>query len=247
VSEPRAARDRVTLADIAAAAGVSVPTVSKVLNGHADVAPKTRSRVEALLADYNYAAPRRAGRSCLIDLVFADLSPWAVEIIRGAEEAATAEGCRIAVSVVSGEPDTEQWLTRLSTSQTDGVILVLTELSPAYRARLAAMHMPVVIVDPVGQPDPRIPSIGATNWAGGLMATEHLIEIGHRRIGILALLDGRTDTSSNRVELTTSLVVRASTAPPRKKAAARGGAAGRAGAGPAGTRPARRSRGVRSS
>ena len=184
-SEPRLARDRVTLADIAAAAGVSVPTVSKVLNGHADVAPKTRSRVEALLADYNYAAPRRAGRSCLIDLVFADLSPWAVEIIRGAEEAASAEGCRIAVSVVSGEPDTEQWLTRLSTSQTDGVILVLTELSPAYRARLAAMHMPVVIVDPVGQPDPRIPSIGATNWAGGLMATEHLIEIGHRRIGTI--------------------------------------------------------------
>ena len=173
------------MADIAAAAGVSVPTVSKVLNGHADVAPKTRSRVEAVLADYNYAAPRRAGRPCLIDLVFADLSPWAVEIIRGAEEAASAEGCRIAVSVVSGEPDTEHWLTRLSTSQTDGVILVLTELSPAHRARLAAMQMPVVIVDPVGQPDPRILSIGATNWAGGLMATEHLIEIGHRRIGTI--------------------------------------------------------------
>ena len=163
MSESRAARDRVTLADIAAAAGVSVPTVSKVLNGHADVAPKTRSRVEALLADYNYAAPRRAGRSCLIDLVFADLSPWAVEIIRGAEEAASAEGCRIAISVVSGEPDTEQWLTRLSTSQTDGVILVLTELSPAYRARLAAMHMPVVIVTRLPA-RPADPSIGSTNW-----------------------------------------------------------------------------------
>jgi len=185
VSESRVARDRVTLADIAMAAGVSVPTVSKVLNGHADVAAKTRSRVEALLADYNYAAPRRAGRPGLIDLVFADLSPWAVEIIRGAEEAASAEGCRIAVSVVSGEPATKEWLARLLTSQTDGVILVLTELSPAYRAQLAAMHMPVVIVDPVGQPDPRIPSIGATNWAGGLMATEHLIELGHRRIGTI--------------------------------------------------------------
>ena len=57
MSESRVARDRVTLADIAAAGGVSVPTVSKVLNGHADVAPKTRSRVEALLADYNDAAP----------------------------------------------------------------------------------------------------------------------------------------------------------------------------------------------
>src|SRR5437870_13218463 len=80
--DPKVARDRVTLADIAAAAGVSVPTVSKVLNGHADVAPKTRTRIEALLADYNYAGLRRGGRSYLIDLVFADLSPWAVEITK---------------------------------------------------------------------------------------------------------------------------------------------------------------------
>jgi len=183
--EPKAPAGRVTMADIAAAAGVSVPTVSKVLHGHADVAAKTRSKVEALLADFQYAAPRRGGRPCLIDLVFADLSPWAVEIIRGAEEAAFAEGCRIAVSVVSGESDSHEWLARLSTSRTDGVILVLTELAPAHRARLAALQVPVVIVDPVGQPDPRIPSIGATNWAGGLMATEHLIEIGHRRIGTI--------------------------------------------------------------
>ena len=183
--ESRLARDRVTLADIAEAAGVSVATVSKVRNGHADVAARTRSRIEALLVDYNYAARRHTGRPRLVDLVFADLSPWAVEIIRGAEEVASGEGCGIAVSVVSGEDATKEWLARLSTSQTDGVILVLTELSPVYRALLAAMHLPVVIVDPVGQPDPRIPSVGATNWAGGLMATEHLIEIGHRRIGTI--------------------------------------------------------------
>jgi LacI family transcriptional regulator, galactose operon repressor len=185
LSDSRSTRGRVRLADIAVAAGVSVPTVSKVLNGNAQVSAKTRARVEALLADYNYAAPRRTGQSSLIDLVFADLSPWAVEIIRGAEGAAFAEECRIAVSVVSGEADTKEWLVRLSSGQTDGVILVLTELSPAYRAQLAAMHIPVVIVDPVGQPDPKIPSIGATNWAGGLMATEHLIELGHRRIGTI--------------------------------------------------------------
>ena len=182
--ESRLARNRVTLADIAEAAGVSVATVSKVRNGRNDVAAGTRSRVEAVLAGHKYAR-RPAGRTRLIDLAFADLSPWSVEIIRGAEEAASAEGCRIAVSVVSGAAATEQWLARLSTSQIDGVILVLTELSPGYRERLAKMYLPVVIVDPVGQPDPRIPSIGATNWAGGLMATEHLIEIGHRRIGTI--------------------------------------------------------------
>jgi LacI family transcriptional regulator, galactose operon repressor len=177
-------RERVTLADIAVAAGVSVATVSKVRNGRTDVAARTRSRVEAVLADHNYGR-KPMGRSRLIDLAFADLSPWSVEIIRGAEEAATAEGCRIAVSVVSGEAATAAWLARLSSGQIDGVILVLTDLAPVYREQLAAMLLPVVIVDPVGQPDPRIPSIGATNWAGGLMATEHLIELGHRRIGTI--------------------------------------------------------------
>jgi LacI family transcriptional regulator len=190
--------DRVTLAEIAAAAGVSVPTVSKVLHGHTDIAAKTRSRVEALLADYNYSPQRRGDRVCLIDLVFADLSPWAVEIIRGAQEAAAAAGCRMAVSVLSGEPETQEWLARLSTSRTDGVILVLTELSPAYRAQLAAMELPVVIVDPVGQPDPQIPSIGAANWAGGLVATEHLIEIGHRRI---ATITGRPSLLCSQARL----------------------------------------------
>jgi LacI family transcriptional regulator len=198
MSESAVARERVRLADIAAAAGVSVPTVSKVLNGHADVAVETRSRVEALLADYNYTARRRVARPCLIDLVFADLSPWALEIIRGAEEAASAEDCRVTVSIVPGQLDTGDWLTRLSASQTDGVILVLTELPAAHRARLAAMNMPVVIVDPVGQPDPRIPTVGATNWAGGLTATEYLVEIGHRRIGTIT---GRMSLLCSRARL----------------------------------------------
>jgi DNA-binding LacI/PurR family transcriptional regulator len=178
--------ERVTLADVAAAAGVSVPTVSKVVHGRADVALETRSRVEALLAEYNYATPRRTERPGLIDLVFTELNSWwAVEIIRGAEEAAFAGGYRIVVSVLAGETASDEWLARLSASRTDGVILVLTELSPSHRARLAALHVPVVIVDPVGQPDPRIPSIGAANWVGGMTATEHLIELGHRRIGTI--------------------------------------------------------------
>ena len=177
---------KVTLAHVAAAAGVSVPTVSKVVHGRADVAAETRSRVEALLAEYNYATPRRSGRPGLIDLVFTDeLNPWAVEIISGAEKAAFAAGHRVAVSVLAGEAATDKWLARLSASRTDGVILVLTELSPAHRRQLAALHVPVVIVDPVGQPDPRIPSVGAANWAGALMAAEHLIELGHRRIGTI--------------------------------------------------------------
>src|SRR3954453_13582977 len=86
---------RVSLSAIARAAGVSVPTVSRVLNGRSDVSPRTRERVETILSDHGYR--RRTSRSRvtagLIDLVFNDLdSPWAVEIIRGVEELAHSAG-----------------------------------------------------------------------------------------------------------------------------------------------------------
>ncbi len=182
-----AAPRRVTMAVIAAAAEVSVPTVSKVLNGRADVASETRVRVESALGELGYArSPRRRAQPArLIDLVFTEFSPWAGEIIRGASEAALAARCRIAVTAVSDDADVEHWLRSLTASRTDGVILVLTELSAAHRRRLAALQIPIVIVDPVGQPDPEVLSIGAANWAGGLTATEHLLGLGHRRIGTI--------------------------------------------------------------
>ena len=99
--------------------------------------------------------------------------------------AASAAKCRMAVTAVSNDADVDNWLRSLTASRTDGVILVLTELSRAHRNRLAALQVPVVIVDPVGQPDPEVLSIGAANWAGGLTATEHLLELGHRRIGTI--------------------------------------------------------------
>jgi LacI family transcriptional regulator len=177
---------RVTLAAIAAAAGVSVPTVSKVVNGRADVAADTRLRIESLLAQHAYVLPRRAAAPAgLVDLVFTELNPWAVEIIRGAEETALRAGCRMTVSVLDGPAQADRWLNSIAETSTDGVILVLTELTAGQRERLAELRVPVVIVDPVGQPDPRIPSIGAANWAGGLAATQHLIDIGHHRIGTI--------------------------------------------------------------
>jgi LacI family transcriptional regulator len=182
-----AAPKRITMAAIAAAADVSVPTVSKVLNGRADVAAETRVRVESVLGEFGYSrSPRRRAQSAhLIDLVFTEFSAWAGEIIRGASEAALAARCRIAVTAVSSDADVDNWLRSLTASRTDGVILVLTELSPAHRNRLAALQVPVVIVDPVGQPDPEVLTIGAANWAGGMMATEHLVQLGHRRIGTI--------------------------------------------------------------
>jgi LacI family transcriptional regulator len=177
---------RIKLEEIAAAARVSTPTVSKVINGRSDVAPATRTRVESVLREHGYVRKtRRTRRVGLIDLIFHNLSPWSVDIIRGAEEAALAAKTRLAVSVTPTEADVERWLRSLDGSRTDGVILVLTELAPRHSKRLAELRTPVVLVDPVAQPDPNIPSVGAANWAGGLAATEHLIQLGHRHIGTI--------------------------------------------------------------
>jgi LacI family transcriptional regulator len=185
--EVKDAPSRVRMAEVAAAAGVSVPTVSKVVNGRMDVSPETRRRVQALLAETGYArsTPRRDKPADLIDLVFTEFSEFSTEILRGAEETATHAGVRVAVTTASSDSDRERWLNNLAASRTDGVILVLTELSAQHRKRLAALHVPIVIIDPVGQPDPAVPSIGAANWAGGMAATEHLIGLGHRRIGTI--------------------------------------------------------------
>ena len=82
---------RVTIAHIATAAGVSVPTVSKVVNGRHDVAPQTRERVERMLREHGYRRPTRENppNASLLDVVFNELeSPWAMEIIKGVEEVA---------------------------------------------------------------------------------------------------------------------------------------------------------------
>ena len=202
---PHATTDRrATMAEVAAAAGVSVPTVSKVVNGRPDVAAATRRRVEEVLRERGYSLPhaRSRDRVGLIDLVFVDLgSPWAMEILAGVEEVTHRAGTGVVVSAVHGRRRTRphrRWLETLAARRSDGVLLVLSELSPAQQAHLANLGIPVVIVDPAGAPDPAVPSVGATNWAGGVAATEHLIGLGHKRI---AVIGGPTDVLCSRARV----------------------------------------------
>ncbi|MFF5264293.1 LacI family DNA-binding transcriptional regulator [Actinomadura viridis] len=181
---------RPTLALIAAEAGVSQATVSKVLNGRTDVAPATRERVEALLRTHNYPGPggsRRARRSGLIDLVLAGLdSPWAVEILRGVEAECAEHGTGVVVSLVRDDDACPpSWQNLPALHHSDGVILVTSRMTARQRDQLERAGVGLVLVDPVNLPAADIPSVGATNWAGGLAATEHLIELGHRRVAVI--------------------------------------------------------------
>ena len=181
---------RTTLATIAAEAGVSLPTVSKVVNGRPDVAPGTRARVERLLDEHQYSrsGQRRHRRSGLVDLVFNGLdSPWAVEILRGVEEWGAVHETGVAVSSVRhGDARPASWTSALASHDTDGVILVTSELTGSQLGQLRSAGIPLVVVDPVNPPPPDLASVGATNWAGGLAATEHLLGLGHHRIAAIA-------------------------------------------------------------
>jgi LacI family transcriptional regulator len=200
---------RVTITSIAREAGVSVPTVSRVVNGRSDVSPATRERVEELLRRYGYrrrASSRREAAS-LIDLVFNDLdSPWAVEIIRGVEDVAHGALIGTVVSAIhQRSASARQWMRNLQARATDGVILVASDVQSPLHAELRRLNIPTVVIDPAGVPAHDVPTVGAANWTGGLAATEHLISLGHRRIGFIAgprqLLCSRTRLDGYRAGL----------------------------------------------
>jgi len=187
--ETDAAAERVTLASVADEAGVSLSTISKVLNGRSDVSAATRTRVEALLAERGYVRRigRADGRADLIELVFHELDPiWSMELIDGVESVAKAHGLSVVLTVSGSRhaPDPD-WIEGVMRRRPVGIVLVFSDLAPEYRDRLRSRAIPFVIVDPAGDPSPDAPSVGSANWSGGLAATRHLIELGHRRIAAI--------------------------------------------------------------
>jgi LacI family transcriptional regulator len=178
---------RITIARIAREAGVSVPTVSKVINGRSDVAPETRRRVEAAIREHGYRRTERAVQSQLIEVLFHELeSSWALEIIMGVEKVARANQLAVVLSEMQGRRTPGRgWIEGVLARRPTGVIAVFSNVSEVVRSQLRTRGIQLVIVDPTGEPLHDTPSIGATNWSGGLTATRHLLGLGHRRIGVI--------------------------------------------------------------
>jgi LacI family transcriptional regulator len=183
---------RSTIADIAAKAGVSVPTVSRVLHHRPDVAPGTRRRVEQIIEECGFTRSRersalRKVSSGIVDMVVPDLTNlYSVEIMRGVEEVLERTELRLALSVTNESPLLEQrWLTKVLSGATDGAILVLALGQSKHLDLLRNNQIPFVVVDHRGDLDVDIPSVGATNWLGGRTATEYLLSLGHRRVAMI--------------------------------------------------------------
>lgn len=182
---------RTTLAEIAREANVAISTVSKVLNGHTDVAVPTRLRIERLLAQRGYRrtpAARRAGRRAgLIDLVIDEPeSVWGLSVLAGVTEVAEQSGLGLIISAAhrrttGSRRQPETLLPRGS----EGAILALSALTDPQRTDLERRAIPFVLVDRAGHAPSSAPSVGATDFTGGYAAAEHLIGLGHHRIGMI--------------------------------------------------------------
>jgi LacI family transcriptional regulator len=183
---------RRTIAEIAAKAGVSIPTVSRVLNNRPDVAPETRERVEQIIKESGFIRSRVRNvlkeSTGIVDMLVPDLTHlYSVEIVRGVEEVLERTELRLALSLTHNAVAFEQrWLAKVIDGATDGAILVLAHGQSNRLDMLLRHKIPFVVVDHRGGLGPDVPSVGATNWLGGRLATEYLLSLGHRRIAIIS-------------------------------------------------------------
>ena len=179
---------RMTLQEVARQAGVSTPTISKVLNGRPDVAPATRERVLQILREQQYL-PR--GASALpsahkhVELVFDALNnPNNLEMMRGIIAAAEEHGGHVAVSTLPENLNARAWVNELERVGRAGLIIATSHLTAEHQRWLTEAALPLVMIDPIDRVE-SLASVGSSNWQGGMTAVQHLLGLGHRRIALL--------------------------------------------------------------
>lgn len=184
----------VRLQDVATAAGVSVATASKALNGRDDVSESVRQKITKIAEEMQYAPRPRANASYSRARVVVVLdhfdSPYATTVLNGAIRASKRAGIDLVTTCIDGEAAGHEvlsmpWLREQVKNGVAGLLLVTTFLDDS-KVRWCRSHdLPVIMIDPSAPNTEQITTIGATNWRGGKQATEHLLGLGHRKIGMV--------------------------------------------------------------
>jgi LacI family transcriptional regulator len=181
----------VTIIDVAEEAGVSYSTVSRVVNNKTYVKPETRAKVLQAMTRLGYQANLHArslagGRSNVIGLLVVDLTTQYVgEIIRGIDEVLTANQYELMLYTTHRRKTKESaYVNMMARGLADGLLIVLPRDPEAYLRSLRERDFPYVLIDQLGIDETDL-TVTAANRDGGYAATRHLIELGHRRIGII--------------------------------------------------------------
>lgn len=181
-----------TIREVADRAGVSISTVSHVINDTRYVSQDLRERVQAAMRELSYrpnglARSLRSGKSLTIGLMLPDSSnPYFTEIARGIQDAAMEEGYAVLVGNTDGDLEKEALYGEiLLEKQVDGVILIAAGHSGPHIEVLRLRGIPIGVVDR-DSPESNVDSVQIDNFDGGKIATRHLIELGHVRIACIA-------------------------------------------------------------
>jgi LacI family transcriptional regulator len=180
---------RTTLGQVADAAGVSIATVSKVLNNRGDVSVETRRRVEKHLRASAYrrvgassGQPSRPSRQVEV-MLGGPQNAYAMAVLDGITTSAPLEGFEIVYARGPlGEPVRVDAAALLASQRAGAIFITMDASGPEFK-QLCEADFPVVVVDPLRVAGGHCISIGATNFSGAVSATEHLLSLGHRRIG----------------------------------------------------------------
>lgn len=181
-----------TIRDVARHAGVSTATVSRVISGSVAARPATRERVLAAAQTLGYR-PSAVARSLklrttrTLGLLVTDIqNPYYPEIVRAVEDAALERNLAVLLCNGADDPAREEtYLDLLVDRRVDGIIIASSGLQERHGAWLARRSVPVVLVN-WAAPDLHLPAILGDNRAGGRLATDHLLALGHRQIGHLS-------------------------------------------------------------
>ena len=185
-------RPRVTIREIADLAGVSVATVSRVMNGRDDVSRETRELVQWIVRERGYTANRTArglsaGRTGLIGATVPLVHPaYFSFILSGAAEALYERDMWLVLCPTQHEHAREvSLLERMMHGTTDGGVLILPQESADELEHLLEHGYSFVVVDPLLPLNERIPAVSAAHSAGADLAVKHLLSLGHRRIAAI--------------------------------------------------------------
>lgn len=182
-------KERVTgLKDVAAAAGVSVTTVSRMLNGSLDLPGETRKRIEDAIVALKYQPNPHArrlsrGRSDTIGLVVPDIAnPFFATLVAAVEEEADRRGLALSLYATLNRPGREMaYLSLLERNHVDGLIFITNHPDQGELAAIINRTGKVVVVDE-DVPDATVPKLFCDNQQGGELAGQHLAGFGHRHV-----------------------------------------------------------------